>query len=207
MKKEINTTEFVEILKRNDFNNKFRVPQNYNINELANNTIHFIKEGKVGSVDNLKNLSMILNAYKIPINEYFNFLYSINEIDFEDKEYKKVIIDGYIDLLKEIENSNMNDMDKILAKIKTLYSMEESRKESEERTLNYKKYISFLVTAVAMATTAGGTILIQKYLENKRFEMETLKKINKTNAIKENLNTAIIGLTELTKCFLKNKPN
>lgn len=83
--------EFVEILQDNTFNEKFQIPKEQKIDNIASATLDFIRKNSELDEVPLQPLSIILKVYGISVETYFRFLETIKEINFDDKEYKSFL--------------------------------------------------------------------------------------------------------------------
>ena len=179
MKNKLKSEEFVEILHKNNFNNTFNIPNNWRLDDIASSTIDFIKKDSEINTYPLNALSMVLKAYGISVETYFKFLETIKDIDFDDKEYKNFLTDGYINLFKEIDSSSIADLDKLKLKIKALELAEKSREKSEKNNMIGKVFIAATGAAAFTTTIVTVGVVAVKYMEYKE-ELEAIA-ANKSN--------------------------
>lgn len=166
MKNELNTKKFIDILQGNDFNNKFNIPKNWELDDIASATVDFVKKDSELNTYPLKPLSMVLKAYAIPLEAYFKFLETIKDINFDDKQYKNFLTDEYNNLFKEIDSSSIDDLDKLALKIEALELAEKSREKSEKNNMKGKVIIGVSSAATVIAVTATVGKVGIKYMEH-----------------------------------------
>lgn len=161
MSEKLNSSNFIEILNKNDLKNKFNLPKNYNMDQLATKTLDFIKNTSDENNSPLTSLATLLKSNAIPVQSYFNFLGTINEIDFDNKEYREFLSERYTELFKQIDETSISDLDKLNSKIKLLEQSEKSIGINETKRAIVK-------TAVTVTAVIGGTAIALKSLETSK---------------------------------------
>lgn len=196
MKNKLKSEEFIEILHGSDFNNKFNIPNSWKLDDIASTTIDFIKKDSEINTYPLNALSMVLKAYGISVETYFNFLATIKDINFDDKEYKNFLTDEYSNLFKEIDSSNIADLDKLKLKIESLELAEKYREKSEKNNMMGKVVISVTGAAVVTTTIVIGGIVVVKYM-NHREELEAIaankSKVNEICSVIKEVGVVVVG--------------
>ena len=178
---QLNNNEFVEILKYNSFNEKFNIPKEQKIDNIAYATLDFIRKNVDIEGSPLQPLSILLKAYGISVGAYFSFLETIKDINFDDKEYKSFLTNEYKNLFREIDNSNIDDLDKLIYKMQMLELAEKSRIISEKNNMKGKVILYTAGTVLGVGVGATASYVGVKYMNH----VENMAKIaSKTSTIK-----------------------
>lgn len=173
LSEKIGINTFTEILNKSDFNNKFNLQKDYNINDLASKTLEFIDNNRNENTHALNQLVVLLKSSGISVQSYFNFIETIRELSFDDKEYRNFLSEEYRQLFKTIDETNISDLDKLISKIGILEQAEKSKDKSETKNMIGK-------TIVYTTAIIGGTIVACKALE-------THEKVTKAAATASNV--------------------
>lgn len=88
----------------NEFRKQFNVPNDWDVTEISDRTIDFIKNKSISGSSPLKELALVLKAYNIPIGSYLCFIENINGLKFGNLEYKLIIAEESKNLLKKLIN-------------------------------------------------------------------------------------------------------
>ncbi|HAT4201063.1 TPA: hypothetical protein I9012_000991 [Clostridium perfringens] len=65
--KDVQIKNFIEVLDENEFRKQFNVPNDWDVTEISDRTIDFIKNKSISGSSPLKELALVLKAYNIPI--------------------------------------------------------------------------------------------------------------------------------------------
>lgn len=178
---QLTNNEFVEILQCNSFNEKFNIPKEQNIDNIAHATLDFIRRNSDIEGCPLQPLSILLKAYGISVAKYFSFLETIKDINFDDKEYKSFLTDEYKNLFREIDNSNIDDLDKLIYKMQMLELAEKSREISEKNNMKGKVILCTAGTVLGLGVVATAGYVGVRYMNH----VENMAEIaSKTSTIK-----------------------
>lgn len=178
LKSELNGNEFVEVLQNNGFREKFNIPKEQNILNIAYATLDFIKKNSdVGGVP-LHSLSTLLKVYGISIASYFSFLETIKDINFNNKQYNDFLTNEYKNLFREIDMSDIDDLEKLKYKMEALKIAEESKKSSERNNI----VLTSIITAGTVAVVGIGGYV---YCKKRDSEIELAKIAAKPQVIKD----------------------
>ncbi|EGT3616373.1 hypothetical protein FHH43_09030 [Clostridium perfringens] len=167
---------FVEVLDKNEFRKKFNISEEWNINEITNKTIDFITNKSIEGSSAIKELTLVLKAYKIPIDTYLNFIESLKGLKFGNQDCKVIVAEEYKNFAKEIDEYDVDDIIKLEAKINQMNKLLEANKNDAENDMKGKVMLCITGGIVIITTFISGAQVLFKYFDykTKKSKFETI---------------------------------
>lgn len=154
---------FVKVLDENEFRNCFDIDKEWNIDELSNRTVDFIRNKNIEGSSTLKELSLVLKEYNIPITSYFNFLENINGLKFGNDDCKVIIADEYKRFAEEVDKYNVDDVLKLEAKINQFNKVIEAEKANSSNEMIGKVMLSIVSSTTIIVFILAGKDVAKEF--------------------------------------------
>lgn len=199
--KDVQIKNFIEVLDENEFRKQFNVPNDWDVTEISDRTIDFIKNKSISGSSPLKELALVLKAYNIPIGSYLCFIENINGLKFGNLEYKLIIAEESKKFIEEIDKYNVDDILKLDVKKDFVNKLIEAENLNTSNEIKGKVLLATIASITVIVITNMG-----KEVSKDFFKYKIKKSRNDTIAsgISDFLGTIGKGLECIT-CHFKSK--